>query len=349
MSAVEEGVVPQSGRRPSGRATMASAYTVTVRPRFPLVGLSPHPLSCPKVGRPASALTKKICYYIHEYILIPFSLYWYMRRYKIESRECMFALPFGLILKRHCRVHEQEGLAMNLARAMGIPAPRCISFGSLGLAKGVDYTVCDSLLMTRVPGRPLETFNNDEVDWDTFTADLTRILARMRSFSNPFGDAVCGAAGGMIHGTMVPAPPLPRYANEDAFKEGIRSNFRPILYNDPNPTPEQVDQMLKSRAAAMEVLKTYFFDAPPHAIVFTHGDLNPQNIMMGADGRICALIDWEAAAWLPEYWEFSVTFLLPMLPWGKFMGNVLTEGVYADEIRGHQELIKFVELNGSYV
>ena len=116
-----------------------------------------------------------------------------MRHYKIESPTCMFALPFGLILKRHVRVHEQEGLAMNLARAMGIPAPRFISFGSLGLAKGEDFTVCDSLLMTRVPGRPLESFSDDEVDWDVFVADLTRILTRMRSFSGAFEDSASAA------------------------------------------------------------------------------------------------------------------------------------------------------------
>ena len=323
--------------------------TYTVRPRFPPVGLPPHPLPCPKVGRPASALTKKICYYIHEYVLVPFSE-WYMRHYKIESPTCMLALPFGLILKRHVRVHEQEGLAMNLARAMGIPAPRFISFGSLGLAKGEDFTVCDSLLMTRVPGRPLESFSDDEVDWDVFVADLTRILTRMRSFSSPFGDAVCGVAGGEIRGPMVPATPLPRFANEDEFKEGIRSHFGGIqmALNDPSTTPEQIAQLLETRRAGQEVLKTYFFGAPRHAIVFTHGDLNPQNIMIGPDGRICAIVDWEAAAWLPEYWEFSVTALLPTLPWGRFMGDVFTDGIYADEFRGHQELIHFVELNGSY-
>ncbi len=38
-------------------------------------------------------------------------------------------LPFGFVLKSSHRVREQEGLAMNLARALGIPAPRFISFG----------------------------------------------------------------------------------------------------------------------------------------------------------------------------------------------------------------------------
>ncbi|KAF9512173.1 hypothetical protein BS47DRAFT_1394462 [Hydnum rufescens UP504] len=44
-----------------------------------------------------------------------------------------------------------------------------------------------------------------------------------------------------------------------------------------------------------------------HRLVFTHDDLALRNIMVADDdsGRIAALIDWECAAWLPDYWEYS--------------------------------------------
>ena len=46
-----------------------------------------------------------------------------------------------------------------------------------------------------------------------------------------------------------------------------------------------------------------------HRIVFTHGDLHIQNIQVDIrgpepeDARVVALLDWEMAAWMPEYWE----------------------------------------------
>jgi aminoglycoside phosphotransferase (APT) family kinase protein len=44
-----------------------------------------------------------------------------------------------------------------------------------------------------------------------------------------------------------------------------------------------------------------------HAIVFTHGDLAPRNILV-REGKVVAVLDWENAGWYPEYWEFVKTF-----------------------------------------
>ncbi|CAL1700022.1 unnamed protein product [Somion occarium] len=39
-------------------------------------------------------------------------------------------------------------------------------------------------------------------------------------------------------------------------------------------------------------------------ITFTHGDLHRQNIILSPDGsQINAIIDWEQAGWMPNYWE----------------------------------------------
>ncbi|OAG38277.1 hypothetical protein AYO21_07503 [Fonsecaea monophora] len=42
--------------------------------------------------------------------------------------------------------------------------------------------------------------------------------------------------------------------------------------------------------------------------VFTHGDLNPFNIMLRGD-RVVGLIDWECAGWYPYYWEYTAVWL----------------------------------------
>lgn len=38
--------------------------------------------------------------------------------------------------------------------------------------------------------------------------------------------------------------------------------------------------------------------------VFTHGDLNPFNILVSRD-KIVGLIDWEFSGWYPHYWEYT--------------------------------------------
>ncbi len=49
---------------------------------------------------------------------------------------------------------------------------------------------------------------------------------------------------------------------------------------------------------------TYFRDDTP--VVFTHGNLNPQNIVIstGPSPRVVAVLDWSQAGWYPAYWEF---------------------------------------------
>ncbi|KAH7011273.1 kinase-like domain-containing protein [Ilyonectria destructans] len=45
---------------------------------------------------------------------------------------------------------------------------------------------------------------------------------------------------------------------------------------------------------------------PDAAVVFTHADLHPSNIIVSSEPpyRVTALIDWEQSGWYPDYWEF---------------------------------------------
>ncbi|KAH9856772.1 hypothetical protein C2E23DRAFT_874181 [Lenzites betulinus] len=262
-------------------------------------------------GSPSSAFTKRICSYIHEYILSPFSE-WYLKRLKIASPPGMiFPLPLGLILKRHGRVHEQEGLAMNLARAMGVPAPHFVPFGSLGVP-----SACPSLLMNRAP-----------VDLDVVAADFTRIIARMRSFAHPHGAVVCGVAGRGIHGPMIPGSPLALFADEDAFNTRLRTfvTFVRLELITGGVKSENMDAALEDHRARAETVERCLIALAPHALVFTHRYLKMHNIMIGLDGHVCGIIDWEGGAWLPEYWEFSI------------MATV-SGGVYEQVLKWHQAL-----------
>ena len=48
-----------------------------------------------------------------------------------------------------------------------------------------------------------------------------------------------------------------------------------------------------------------------HRIVLTHNAFAPRNIMVAQnkDGQwdVSAIIDWDSAGWLPEYWEYAKT------------------------------------------
>ncbi|PIL33379.1 hypothetical protein GSI_03999 [Ganoderma sinense ZZ0214-1] len=234
---------------------------------------------------------------------------WYCDFRDIPAPAGMYPLPFNLILKNVPRVREQEGLAMNLARAMGVPAPRFISFAE----PPPDYYFSDGI-------EP-----DDQVDFDVIKDDLVHILTLMRSFSSPWGSAICGVDGGPVAGPLVPLTPLQASPDEAAFYQLMR-HLGSFELKDKNET-----------AGAEK-----FFALPPHAIVFTHGDLNRHNIMVGPDGHITGIIDWEAAAWLPDYWEVSVTAILPQRHWGRFMNETVTSGIYAEEVVGHREMFSFI-------
>ena len=308
-------------------AAMKMPSTASERnPLFPPTLLH-QPLPCPRIGRPSSLLTRRINFYIHEWLLKPLSR-WYCHVRDIPMPGGTYPLPFNLILKHGPRIREQEGLAMNLARAMGVPAPRFISFAEPPPGNESNHgleLIVPSILMTRVPGIELDALADDEVDFDIVKDDIVRILALMRSFSSPWGDAVCGVDGGVVAGPFIPLSPIQACADEAAFYQLMRE----IGYFEGKD---------KNQTAGAEK----FFALPPHAVVFTHGDLNRHNIMVGPDGHITGIIDWEAAAWLPDYWEVSVTAILPQRHWGRFMHETVTSSVYAEEVQGHREMMTFL-------
>jgi aminoglycoside phosphotransferase (APT) family kinase protein len=39
----------------------------------------------------------------------------------------------------------------------------------------------------------------------------------------------------------------------------------------------------------------------PHRVSFTHGDIEAQYVLVGADGHLSGFLDWEYAGWYPEY------------------------------------------------
>lgn len=65
-----------------------------------------------------------------------------------------------------------------------------------------------------------------------------------------------------------------------------------------------------------------------HEIVFTHGDLNPRNIIVDSEGRVAGILDWEYSGWYPEYWEYTsaLHLLKPVPDWPEYLPTILPQG-----------------------
>lgn len=74
-----------------------------------------------------------------------------------------------------------------------------------------------------------------------------------------------------------------------------------------------------------------------HKIVFTHGDLQPKNIIVECNGRqedgssdfVITLIDWNLSGWYPEYWDFCNSTLYCRLKpdWLELVPDILDRAV----------------------
>ncbi|KAJ3476772.1 hypothetical protein NLI96_g10934 [Meripilus lineatus] len=300
------------------------------RPLFPSEAAQRYPLRCPPIPKRSSWISKRFWYYVHEYILKPFSLRYSSWTGNRCDGYCTYPLPFGLILKRHPEITEEEVINMNVARAMGLPAPRAYSFGTLEDPIGIGKAI-PSIVMTRILGVPLGSLDVSQLDVDVFLDDLAKIFGRMRSFASPWGDAVCGIDGGPIIGSLIPGSPLPTATNEAAFQQKFRAMAQWKFDSD--------EEIYRTCATVTEE----FFALPPHAIVFTHGDLIQHNIMVDPkSGHVTGIVDWESAAWMPDYWDFSIVGIRRGSDSDVLINERLSGGAYEKEVNGHRHLYGLV-------
>ncbi|GAO20121.1 hypothetical protein UVI_02061600 [Ustilaginoidea virens] len=65
--------------------------------------------------------------------------------------------------------------------------------------------------------------------------------------------------------------------------------------------------------------------------VFTHGDLNPTNIIVRGE-KIVGFVDWEFSGWFPDYWEYTTAYCgnVVTTDWQGLIHNFLDE--FPDEL-----------------
>lgn len=213
---------------------------------------------------------------------------------------------------------------MKLARAIGLPVPLPISYGSH--TSGIP----GSILMTRIAGDTLldvhESLTPQELE--NIKQDLARCLRLMRSYISPFGSQVCSLSGHSIRSLRVPFKFIGPCENEEVFQAGLSE-----------PVSRMYFKSLEDRFTLAEAKAfTKTTATIPHKIVFTHGDLWHHNIMVH-EGRLAGIIDWEAAGWLPEYWECTTILRARKKDswWTRFVRDIWASG-YEDELEREKVL-----------
>ena len=199
-------------------------------------------------------------------------------------------LPFGLILKWSERVRIEEVAAMKMARAAGMPVPRVLSYGE----HPSDWRSF-SILMTRLPGYELQNSRDpflldEEQPW---ASELGKCLNAMRQWKIPFADKlICSSIGTSVSSQRVPNHDMGPFKSEKEFHEYLLS-------------PASSHSFASSEEYHVTLAQAKrIFDAS-HRVVFTHGDLYSHNILVDENLCLTGFLDWEAAGWCPEYWEFS--------------------------------------------
>ncbi|KAF7800195.1 hypothetical protein EIP86_011442 [Pleurotus ostreatoroseus] len=230
-----------------------------------------------------------------------------------------FRLPFRLYAKYHDEVAVSEALATQyVSLNKTIPVPTI-----LDVMKDNDKTF---FLMTQVPGRPFGRRGTLVKMSDTQTSVLEETMrdwiAQVRVLPPPPNDAVCGFLGTSFQSFRLDyTRRIEPFDSVDTF-HNQRSLTLP-------PTAPPGIQSLAARVRSRR-----------HRLCFTHGDISPDNILADENCKPVGLVDWECAAWMPEYWELTATVVRRQSyrPWMEVFKRIFPQ--YREELAVEIELWK---------
>ncbi|KAG5782230.1 hypothetical protein H9Q73_004099 [Fusarium xylarioides] len=225
-------------------------------------------------------------------------------------------LPFGLYLKYNSNLdtlrNEYNALKV-VEQKSNIPAPRVFDI----VSQNNDEDDLSYLLMSRVPGTSLAICRDalSDQDYANLSVQLKDCVSQMRDIPKPanYDMAICNTLGGACRDPRIRDwSPIGPFPDEASFSQNLRFSDEP------------------SRRG--------------HKIVFTHGDLNPRNIMVerisnsvGASGwRLSGIIDWETAGYYPEYWDYTKS-MFKGFRWPRRHNNMMKDvfsefGDYSEEL-----------------
>ncbi|VDB89961.1 unnamed protein product [Peniophora sp. CBMAI 1063] len=205
------------------------------------------------------------------------------------SSPFVMRLPFRLVMKtRSIRV--VEALSTQLVGTQTtIPVPTILDVIHTPSQDGTGVCV----LMTELPGRSMLALAREGIDLtalsneqaSTLSDTLHEWLLQLRALAPPSNEMVSGIAStSFVSYRLSHSHSVGPFRTMQAFHEQTCLRVR------------RADGPEAHILGAARDQKAY-------RLCFTHGDLTPGNILVNSDYRPVGLVDWECAAWLPEYWE----------------------------------------------
>ncbi|CRK20821.1 hypothetical protein HYQ46_007801 [Verticillium longisporum] len=228
------------------------------------------------------------------------------------------------IVKTGIRTHLTEGATLKyLEENTSIPVPKVFcSF----LHKNRAYIV-----MERIQGDELPTALNvlSPEALEGLFLQLRKFIQELRALKPPT-TGVESCVGGSLFDSRIPRgnPRFGPFTTIQNFHFWLRDDLKPEDLQDQKRDQDWHDlQKMMDRQ-----------DGPCPPPVFTHGDLNPFNILV-REGKVVGIIDWEFSGWYPHYWEYTSAWFgnITRLEWqsklDKFLDRPPLEDFEMEKVR----------------
>ncbi|PGH13479.1 hypothetical protein AJ79_03609 [Helicocarpus griseus UAMH5409] len=246
----------------------------------------------PPTPKVPSYISRRLWGLLHK-ALAAFSGHIYCPLFNVYFQTSCMQLPFGLVLKWTDRTSVEEVIAMQMARAAGMPVPKYLGCGEYPRDK---FNGWISILMTRLPGYEL---NNSDATLDVdaeglWIHELNACLDAMRQWEPPFENKkqISSAIGTAIRSIRVPEHIMGPFANETEMHAYLLSTSSAHGF-------KSIEDFEGAKVRARKL------EFRPHRVVFTHGDLMAHNILVDEQNRLSGFLDWVSGGWCPEYWDFT--------------------------------------------
>jgi aminoglycoside phosphotransferase len=207
---------------------------------------------------------------------------------KKDSRATLKRFGPSIIVKYGRFVHLAEVEALTFAAShTSIPVPSVLASYPAG--------DCHCIVMQNIPGVPLSQA------WDSLSSgDRVVIQRELRGYIQDLRHVMAERWIGSVGKTPC------RDLIFRCYLEGNKGPFSSEF--DFNSAIVDTLDLLGDFPVDKQLLRQTFTRRQPHRIVFTHGDINPDNIMIH-NGHVSGIIDWEQAGFYPEYWEYCKTLV----------------------------------------
>lgn len=158
------------------------------------------------------------------------------------------------------------------------------------------------IVMERIQGEEVPTAwqkLNEQSRQNVFE-QLKQMTDELRSLKPPMGGGVSSCVGGSLRDSRIPRsrPRFGPFGSVNEFHLWLRDYLQPAEHSTwgDDQDWEEIKKMV--------IKQDESWPGP----VFTHGDLNPSNVLI-RNGRVVGIIDWEFSGWYPHYWEYTSAWL----------------------------------------